>query len=329
MRAVQISRPGGPEVLELLDLPTPAPGAGEIRVKAEAIGVGRADVLVRRGTYKWMPPLPVIPGAELVGRVDALGPGVEDVLVGQRVLVSARELPRRSGCYAQAICIPEAAAYLLPDGIDPVDAASLPNFQFARALLDSNGNRAPASILVLGAAGAVGSALTQLAHSRGVLVVGTASTDAKRAFAIANGVSVLVDPDPDRLADQVSSATAGRGVDIAFDHLGGRSIVSCLHCLAPLGMAVSYNAVQGPPAEDLFDTMRSLLGRSLALRTFSMHAFDQDRSVRRGFMQQAIDDMAQRRIKAPPAMQLPLDKVREAHELLDAGGSIGKIVLLP
>lgn len=329
MRIVQITTPGGPEALELVDRPMPEPGRDAIRVRAEAIGVGRADVLVRRGTYKWMPPLPAIPGSEMVGTVDALGPGAPADLLGRRVLVSARELPERGGGYAEAICIPADAAFLLPDGIDPFDAASLPNLQLALALFDSVGSRAPTSVLIPGAAGAVGAMLTSVARSQGLQVIGTASSDAKRAYARANGVDQLVDSDPATLADAVRAVTGGRGVDIAFDHVGAASIIACLHALAPLGTVLSYNIVQGPPASDVFQAMRKLLDRSLAVRTFSMHTFDADSNTRRALMQQAIDGLAQGRFTVPAALRLPLDQVREAHRLLDDRAHVGKIVLVP
>lgn len=329
MRAIRLHRPGGPEVLVEEALPTPEPEAGQVRVRAEAIGAGRPDVLVRKGTYKWMPPLPAIPGAELVGIVDALGAGADAGLLGRRVLVSARELPQRGGCYATHICVPASAPYLLPDSIDPVDAISLPNFQLAEALLRANGGQAVDSLLVLGAAGGVASALTQLARSRGIRVLGTASTADKAAFARANGVDALLPRDPAALPDAVMAATAGRGVDLAFDHLGADWLIACIRSLAPLGMAVSYNVVQGPPSRDVFQLMRELLGRSLALRTFSMHTFDEQPALRRALMDTAIGRMAAGEVKAPPACRMPLSDARAAHELLDAGSSIGKIVLLP
>ena len=103
MKAIQVQVPGGPDSLLLVDLPDPLPGPGQVRVKAHAIRVGRPDVLIRQGTYKWMPPLPAVPGAELAGVVDAIGEGVTQWQLGDRVLVSARELAQRGGCYAEAI----------------------------------------------------------------------------------------------------------------------------------------------------------------------------------------------------------------------------------
>jgi NADPH2:quinone reductase len=329
MRAIQLRVPGGPEALEVAELPTPEPAPGEVRVRAEAIGVGRPDVLVRKGVYKWMPPLPTIPGAEMVGVIDRLGEGVQGVAIGERVLVSARELPARGGCYAEAICVPASALYAIPAQVQAVDAASLPNFQFALALFRANGGLPVRSVLVPGAAGGVGSALTQVARARNVQVLGTASSEEKRVYARANGVDHLVQGDPQTLSDEVRTLTGGRGVDLAFDHLGGRSIIACLHALAPMGMVVSYNIVQGPPSPDLFMEMRALLGRSLAVRAFSMHTLDAVASERRALMNEAIALLASGQVKAPPAQVLRLDQVVEAHRMLDAASSIGKIVLVP
>ena len=329
MKAIQLKAPGGPEVLTLVDLPMPSPAAGHVRVRAHAIGAGGPDLLIRNGTYKWMPPMPATPGNEMAGVVDAIGDGVRSVRVGQRVLVSARELPQRGGCYAEAICVPEHAPFLLPDAIGFDEAVSLGNFQLALALMGSNGNAPVQSILVPGAAGGVASALTQVARSRGIRVIGTASTEEKRLHAISNGTNDVVDGDPGLLPERVMQLTDGRGVDLAFDHVGASLFIACLRSLAPCGMAVSYNIVGGPPDGDVFAELRRLLGRSLAIRTFSIHAVDADPIQRRGLMQAAIDLMDSGAVRAPVATHYSLADAQRAHELLDSGGTLGKIVLHP
>jgi NADPH2:quinone reductase len=282
MKVVQFQAPGGPEVLELVERPRPQPGTSEVRVSARAIGAGGPDVLIRNGSYKWMPPLPAVPGNEMAGVVDAVGDGVTPLHAGQRVFVSARELPFRGGCYAEAICVPEGAPFVLPDAIAFDDAVSLGNFQLALALLGSNGDLPVQSILVPGAAGGVATALIQVARDRGVRVIGTASSAAKRAFALENGAHEVIDGNPATLTGEVMRLTAGRGVDLAFDHVGGALFIACLRALARGGMAVSYNIVGGPPEGDVFAETRKLLGRSLAIRTFSIHAMDADTPRRRG-----------------------------------------------
>ena len=273
--------------------------------------------------------LPAIPGNELAGIVDAVGPGVGRLSIGDRVLVSARELPQRGGCYAQAICVAESVPFVLPDTIAFDDAVSLGNFQLALALLASNGNLPAQSILVPGAAGGVATALAQVARSRGLRVIGTASTADKQAFAIENGVTDLVDGDVKTLPQQVMELTGGRGVDLAFDHVGADLFIACLRSLAPSGMAVSYNILAGPPSADVFDELRKLLARSLAIRTFSIHAVDADITQRRGLMEEAIRLMASGSVRAPRAMRMQLAQARQAHELLDSGGTLGKLVLIP
>ena len=329
MKAIQLQVPGGPEVLDLVELPVPVPAPGEVRVRACAIGAGGPDVLIRNGTYKWMPPLPAIPGNEMAGEIDAVGEGVAGWAVGDRVLVSARELPFRGGCYAEAICVPAEALFGLPDTISFDDAVSLGNFQLALALLASNGQAPTRSLLLPGAAGGVATAVTQVARDRGIQVIGTASTPEKQAFALANGVSVLVSGDPSRITDEVMAQTDGCGVDLAFDHLGGAMFTACLHALAPSGMLVSYNIVHGFPSAEVFGELRQLLARSLAVRTFSIHAIDADRDQRRGLMQQAIELMAAGRVRAPRATVFALAQAREVHALLDSGQALGKMVLHP
>lgn len=329
MKAIVVRTPGGPQALELAELPLPEPGPGEVRVRARAIGVGRPDALIRQGTYKWMPPLPAIPGNEMAGVVDAIGPGVRGVALGDRVLLSARELPQRGGAYAECVCAPAAALYALPNRIDFNAAVSLPNFQLAQALLFGCGSARPVeSVLITAAAGGVASAMVQTAHARGLQVIATASTAAKREYVLQQGASAVLDPQAPDLALQVKALTGGRGVDLALDPSGGALFIACLHALAPLGLAVSYNVLAGMPP-DVFGVLRQLLGRSLAVRTFSMHSFDADEATRRGLMNDSIELMASGAVLAPPATVLPLSQAQLAHERLDDLGFTGKIVLHP
>jgi NADPH:quinone reductase len=330
MKAILVRTPGGGDALEVADVDTPVPGPGEARVRAVAIGVGRPDVLIRQGVYKWMPPLPATPGNEVAGVVDAIGPGVTAVSVGDRVLLSARELPQRGGGYAEFACTPAEALYALPDSIDFDAAVSLPNFQLAQALLFGGGSAVPLqSVLVTAAAGGVASAVVQTAWAHGLKVIATASTEEKRRFVRDNGASAALDPRDPTLVEQVKALTDGRGVELALDPTGGALFIACLHALAPLGMAVSYNILGGPPSADVFAELRTLLGRSLAVRTFSMHSFDADTTRRRALMQAGIDLMATGAVQAPPATVLALSQARRAHALLDDPGFMGKLVLHP
>ncbi len=327
MRAIQVSVPGGPDALTLVTLPDAVPSSGQVRVRAEAIGVGRPDVLIRNGTYKWMPPLPAIPGAEMAGTVDAVGPDVTRWRVGDRVLVSARELPVRGGCYAEAIVVPQEAPFALLASLDAHTAVNAPNLQLAHALFLAAGSAKAQSVLITGAAGGVATMLAQLARHRGMTVLGSVRSDAKRRFAMANGFDDVFNTETSPLPASVRTRMAGSGVDLAFDPIGGQSLTDCLHSLAPMGTVVSYNAVAGLPPEDVFVTMRSLLGRSLALRCFSMHTFDADAVLRRQLMDESLALLAAGHVRVPAPTVLRLHQVQEAHRVLDAGATMGKIVL--
>jgi len=332
MQVIRVHQTGGPEVLTLEQIPLPFPGPGEVRVRAQAVGVGRPDVLIRQGTYKWMPPLPAIPGAELAGEVDAVGEGVNSLQLGQRVLVSARDLAQRGGCYVQSIIVPEGAPYPLPESISFDDAVSLPNLQLAIALMQSaspGSTPIPGTVLITGAAGGVATMLSQVARYHGFKTIGTARTLEKRKFALSLGFDEIIDANPLTLVEEVMSVTNYQGVNLVYDHLGGAIFPACIRSLAPLGLAISYNIITGKPDVDVFGLLRELLGKSLGVRCFSMHTFDEDKNNRRNLMLSAIDLMSKGHIKAPPSVVMDFSQVPQAHKILDQGLTLGKIVLKP
>src|SRR5437764_6939535 len=171
MKAILLRRPGGPSALEYVDVPTPRAGEGEVLVKADTIGVSMPEVLVRKGVYAWMPPLPAIPGIELAGTIVERGAGTTEPAIGQPVFISARDLPVRAGCYAEFIAVPAHAAHKLPAECDLEAAACLSNYQVAYHLLFTASRGVEAkTVLVHTAAGGVGSAAVQLARIAGMRV---------------------------------------------------------------------------------------------------------------------------------------------------------------
>jgi len=331
MKVIQMSAPGGPEVLELADRPLPEPVAGEVRVRAQAIGVSSADMLIRKGIYNWMPPLPAIPGNEMAGVIDALGPAVAGLQVGEKVLVSSRELPWRGGCYAQAICVPAAAVFRLPDTIAAHDAVTLPNYQLAGAMLYESGLRKPDSLLIHGAAGGVATAVIQLAVADGIQAIGTVSSEGKRAFALAAGAPHIIRRDVENVAERVRALTANRGIDVVFAMAGPRFIGN-LELLAPLGTLVSFSVLGGGmPGVDIFAALRhpAVLAKSLGVRVYSIHSLDDQPGTRRALLERAIVLMAQGRLRPPRPTLLPLAEAGRAHALLEAASTLGKLVLIP
>lgn len=321
-------RAGGPEVLELVDVPTPIPAPGQVLVQAEAIGVGWPDVLIRSGRYGWMPPLPTSPGSDLAGRIVEVGAGVDRRRIGELVLVTARELAVRGGCYAEAIAVPADAPFSLPDGVDPAQAVCLPNYQVAWNLINECVTGRPLQrVFANGAAGAIGSAVVQLARAKGLTVYGSVSSDEKAKFARAQGADHVVNYRNEPLIERVLEISGGRGVDLALDHVGGKQLPQLIDLLGKWGTLVSYNVIDGLPEENLLAALRRNGAKCPSIRVFEMHMYDDDRFERRRTMQAVIDALAAGDVNPVVGIRLPLDSAAEAHRIVEGGGSLGKVVL--
>ena len=329
MKAIQISRTGGPEVLELVELPIPEPGPGEVLVRTRAIGVNFFDLLIRTGRYRWMPKLPFIPGNESSGQIAATGAGVKRLRSGQKVFVAGYDLGNKGGLYAEYVKAPEDAIWPLPEGIDFDEATALTNYQLAWILLNKAARGVePKTVVVLGAAGGVGSALMDLARLAGASVIGVAGGAEKCAFVHARG-GTPIDHRGENVIERVRALTDGRGADLVFDHLAGKELPLRVKMLAPLGMHVSYGLINGMPDSDLFAAMRGHLEASPAVRCFTMHTLDHWPEPRREAMEQAIEIFASGRVKPAIAARLPLADAAKAQSLIEERKAAGKVVLLP
>ena len=224
MKAIQISRTGGPDVLDVVDVPTPSPGPGEVLVKADAIGVNYFDTMIRTGRYRWMPKLPFVLGNEMSGHVEALGAGVTALKIGQPVFIAGYEIGNRGGLYAEYAAVPAKAAWPLPDSIGADEATTLTNYQLAIILLHHAARGVtPKTVVVYGAAGGVGSALIDVARQAGATVIGTAGGAEKCAFVRARGADHAIDYSKENVVERVYALTNGRGADILFDHVAGKA----------------------------------------------------------------------------------------------------------
>jgi NADPH:quinone reductase len=330
MKAVLVYRTGGPDSLDYVDMPTPEPGPHEVQIRAEAFGVGQPDVLIRSGVYKWMPPLPANPGNDVAGRISAIGADVTDLVVGQKVLLSARDLAQRGGCYAEFVVAPADAVHVLPETVDLQDAVCLANYQVAWALLHECGGRAVTeSVLVIGAAGGVGTSIVQLAKRAGMTVIGTVSSAEKASFARSNGADHVIFYREEDVVARTRELTGGRGVGLVLDHVGGPDFACYLGVLGKWGTLVSYNAFAGLPESNLMEEMRNYLDVCPAVRCFSFHIYDRDREGRRSIMRQLISALEKQSIKPAISARLRLSDVREAHALLESGAALGKIIMTP
>jgi NADPH2:quinone reductase len=330
MKAIQITETGAPEVLKYVDLPTPKPGPGEVLVKAHAIGVCMPETYVRKGIYRWMPPLPVIPGIEMSGTVVEAGSGVSKLRVGQKVFVCAREFKERSGCYAEYLAAREDLIYALPEGIDLDQAAGLANYQVAWHLVNSalKGFQYD-SALVVAAAGGVGTALVQLAKAAGKRVIGMVSSDERAAFARAQGADDIVDRKRGDVIEQVKALTGGRGVDLVLDPAAGASMISYFQCVDRFGMVMLYGAIEGRPTGDIHSAISSPPWRSSAYRYFTMHTLDDWPELRAKCTHDLIRLLAAGTIKVPIFERIPLSEAPRAHRVFESGRVMGKLIMKP
>lgn len=247
-RKILIRRNGPPEVLVEREVPLPDPNAGEVHLRVEAVGVNFADLLLRAGLYRPIPPRPYGPGLEAAGIVARVGAEVEDWREGDRAVALLRH-----GAYARDVIVNTDYLYRYPDALTPVQAAAVPLVFLTSwvCLFESGAARRGETVLILGAGGGVGTAAVQLALRHGLRVIGTAGDDRKRTFVTDQlGAEACFDSRSD-WEPQVRELVGDRGVDLALDPVGGRATASCRRLLAPLGRLVLYGMSDALPKQRL------------------------------------------------------------------------------
>src|SRR5215213_850947 len=262
MRAVVIPRHGGPEVLEVRELPDPAVGAGEVRVAVKAAGINFADLMARAGTYPDAPPLPSVIGYDVAGEVESVGEGVETHAVGDRVLAGTR-----FGGYAQLVTVDEGQALPLPDSFTFEQGAGfVVNYTTAYAgLVVMGGLQKGERVLIQAAAGGVGIAATQVARSIGAEIFGTASASKHDAIR-EQGVDHAIDYRSQDFEEEVDRITGGEGVDVVMDAIGPSSFRKSYRCLRQGGRLIMFglSEVQTGEKRDIPAMLRGVARMPLA-----------------------------------------------------------------
>ena len=335
MDIIRIHSHGGPDVLTLEQAPTPVPAAGQVLVRVGSASVNWSDTMRRRDDpYPFDSPLPFTPGGEVAGSVEALGDGVEGPPVGTPVLALAG--PDGSTGYAQYALAHAERVVPIPDGVSEDEASTvLVAGTTALLMLRSAARLQPGeSVLVPGAAGGVGSYAVQLARLHGAgTIIALASTDAKRRAALAMGADHAIDPAAGDWPDQVRELTGGTGVDVALEATGGPALDRTLMALAPFGRCVVYGFASRRPAALGPSATEALLYRPALNQTlmgFNIGAFFLLRPELAGpAVGELLGHLAARRIRVAVTRTLPLRDAAEAHRLLEARATTGKLVLKP
>jgi NADPH2:quinone reductase len=322
MLAIRIHETGDADKLRADDLPVPSPGAGEVRFRVEAAGLNFIDTYKRSGLYPM--PLPFVVGQEAAGVVTAVGAGVADFRVGDRVAtVSA------SGAYAQEVIAPAAQLVRVPAGVESkVAAAVLLQGMTAHYLACDTWTLKPGdTALVHAAAGGTGLLLTQIAKLRGARVLATVGNDEKAALAREAGADAVCVYTRENFADAARAFTGGRGVDVVYDGVGKATFEGSLNSLRPRGMLVSFGNASGavPPFAPLLLSQKgSLYFTRPTLAHYTLTAAEL--SARAGDLFQWI---AAGLLRVRIGATFPLAQAADAHRALEGRATTGKVLLLP
>jgi len=323
MTVVEISSPGGPEVLKPAVRPVPSPGHGEILIKVAAAGVNRPDVLQRAGAYPPPPGASDLPGLEVAGEVVAVGPGVATPVIGEHVCALTP-----GGGYAEYCLTPAPQALAYPDGFDAVSAAALPETFFTvwTNVFDRARLAAGESLLVHGGSSGIGTVAIQLAVAFGARVFATAGSAAKCEACVALGAERAINYRDEDFVAVVKDATDGRGVDVILDMVAGPYIPRNLKALADNGRLSIIAVMDGATAEiDIFGLMRNrqtITGSTLRPRSITEKA-----AIADSLRNRVWPLLANGRVKPLIHKTFPLEQASKAHALMESGDHIGKIVL--
>lgn len=329
MKAAVINAFGGPEQLIYTDVQKPIPKGDEILVRNVIIGVGKPDYLVRSGNDPYLEDqLPgLIVGNESAGIVEAVGPDVKNIRVGDQVAVL-----NGTGCgsHAEFSCAREGFAIVIPKYLTPEQVPGILNLQVAYALLNDVGKGTNGeSLYIEGAAGGIGTTLIQMALAKGMKVAASASSEEKCAVLRALGAQCVFNYRETDPKDAILDFTDGQGVDLIYDQIAGPGLKNRFAYLADFGQIVLYNWLEGDPQLDQLDTIIKRAPHANAIRSFSFHAFDNITPRRLANAAKCFEMIADGRVKPVVYKTLPLSEARQAHELLDAKKIIGKLIMTP
>src|SRR5579885_2048182 len=322
MRAVIITRPGGPDVLEIQDVETPEPAGDQVRVRVRAAGINRADLLQRAGGYPAPPGWPSnIPGMEFAGEVDAVGPLARMWKPGQRVMGLAG-----GGAQAEYIVVHEGMLVEIPANLDFEQAAGIPEvFMTAHdALFTQAGLQMGERVLIHAAGSGVGTAAIQLAHATGATTFGTSRTPEKLERARPLGLDVALSDQ--NFAAEVQRLTGGAGVNVVLDFVGATYLQQNLEALATWGRIVFLATMGGAQANI---NLGLVMGKRASLKgvTLRTRTLEEKMAVTRRFAAHVLPLLATGKVKPVIEKVYPLEQIGQAHAEMGENRNFGKLVV--
>ncbi len=321
MKAIQISRTGGPDVLEYTDVPDPSPGPGQALVEVTAIGVNYTDVYTRSGLNP--PSLPTIPGLEAAGVVSQLGDDVAEVAVGDLVAYSG--VP---ASYAEKVAVPSWRLVKLPEGLDAESgAAVMLQGMTAHYLAHSTFPLKSGHVaLIHAAAGGVGLLLVQMAKALGAEVIGTVSTREKAELARSAGANDVIIYTEEDFQEKVERIAGRNGIDVAYDSVGASTFDKSVACLKPRGYMVLYGQASGPVPPVPVSVLNS---KSLFLTRPGLADYARSREELLDRADDVLESVRAGKLKVRIHGKFPLNDAAEAHAQLESRATTGKLLLIP
>jgi putative PIG3 family NAD(P)H quinone oxidoreductase len=323
MRAVTLSEPGGPDVLALAEIPDPEPGPGELVIDVAATAVNRADLLQRQGLYPPPPGASDIIGLECSGTVSAIGPDVDGWQEGAEVCALLA-----GGGYATRVCVPAGQVMPVPDGVDVVTAAALPEVActvFSNVFMVA-GLQSEESFLVHGGAGGIGTFAIQLASVLGARVLATAGSAEKLAVCADLGADVTINYRRDDFVEAAREATDGRGVDVILDNMGASYLGRNVETLATEGRLVIIGMQGGTKGELDISVLLRKRGAVVATALRS-RPVEEKSAICASVVEHVWPLVADRQIRPIVHTTMPLGEAGAAHALMEEGDNVGKILL--
>jgi NADPH:quinone reductase-like Zn-dependent oxidoreductase len=325
-KIVRFHATGPAEVLSLEELAVGDPGEGEVRLTVEAIGLNRAEVMFRQGVYLETPELPSLIGYEAAGTVDAVGPGVSGIQVGDRVSTIPSFSMNQYGVYGEAAIVPAHAVANYPDSLSAAEGAAI-WMQYMTAfgaLIEYGRLTAGATVLITAASSSVGLAAIQIAKSMGARAIATTRGADKKQFLLEAGADHVIVNDDEDLAEQALSFTDGRGADILFDPVAGPVLEKLAQAAAPGATVFEYGALSMAPTPY---PLLEAIGKGLTIRGYTLFEIVKDAAAMARGKQFIYDGLASASLKPVVARTFPLEEIVEAHRYMESNRQMGKIVV--
>lgn len=322
MKTVVVREFGGPEVLDVRDVPAPEPGEGEVRIKVEACGMNYADIMQREGLYPNGPKPPFGAGFEVAGTVDAVGAKATGWSEGDAVMSLC------SDGYSEYVTVEANRLLAKPDELDFHQAAAVPCQYLTayHALVTLGKLQAGQNVLIQAAAGGLGTVLVQIAHNLGATVFGTASTSEKCDLIRSLGCDHPINYTESKFRKVVRELTNGKGCDLVIESVGGDVFDHSLSCLKPRGMLVTLGiASKNPPSVQA----AVLLAKSWIVAGFHLMEYLTDQKATRDAVQHLHEWVSAGKLQIVAKHEFPLDKAAEAQQFISDRKSTGKVVLIP